>query len=241
LQIEPQARSTADRAYDRIAAAVAAYERSHEVNPFSSKFDRYLAGGAALSPHEQAGLKLFAGRAKCSACHPLDSGPHGEPPLFTDFTFDNLGIPRNPANPWYRSAGNPDGPAWVDQGLGAFLATRPEWRQFASANIGKHKVPTVRNVGRRPNSAFVKAYMHNGYFKSLEGLVHFYNTRDVKAACREPLAESEALARNCWPAPEISANMNTDELGALGLSPAEEQAIVAFMETLSDGYAAAGP
>jgi cytochrome c peroxidase len=145
-------------------------------------------------------------------------------------------VPRNPDNPWYRAGGNPAGAAWVDEGLGGFLATRPEWRTLAAENMGKHKVPTVRNVDRRPHSAFVKAFMHNGYFKSLEGLVHFYNTRDVKAVCREWLPEREALARNCWPAPEVTANVNTEELGNLGLSPAEERAIVAFMRTLSDGY-----
>jgi cytochrome c peroxidase len=169
----------------------------------------------------------------------MNRGPRGEPPVFTDFTFDNLGIPRNPENPWYRAPANPAGQAWVDEGLGAFLATRPRWRELAAANIGKHKVPTVRNVDRRPDGAFVKAYMHNGYFKTLSGLVHFYNTRDVKAVCPQPLTEREALARNCWPAPEVRVNMNTDELGNLGLSPAEERAIVAFMRTLSDGYDAA--
>ena len=242
LRLTPHDRATSDRAYDHIATAVAAYERSREVNPFSSKFDRHLAGEAVLSGEERTGLALFAGRGKCSACHPLDRGPRGEPPLLTDFTFDNLGIPRNPENPWYRATSNPDGPGWVDGGLGAFLATRPEWREHAAANTGKHKVPTVRNVGRRPDGAFVKAYMHNGFFKSLSGLVHFYNTRDVKPVCSGSLTEREALARDCWPAPEVMANMNTDELGNLGLSLAEERAIVAFMEALSDGYgSAAGP
>jgi cytochrome c peroxidase len=236
LQMPSSERSASNQAYDRIAVAIAAYERSREVNPFSSKFDRHLAGEAVLSSEEKAGLALFDGRAKCAECHTLDKGPHGEPPLFTDFTFDNLGIPRNPENPWYQAASNDAGPRWVDGGLGAFLETRREWRRFAAANMGKHKVPTLRNVAMRPDETFVKAYMHNGYFKSLSGLVHFYNTRDVKAACPGPLNERDALARNCWPAPEERTNMNTDELGNLGLSEAEERAIVAFMETLSDGY-----
>jgi cytochrome c peroxidase len=239
LPLTPQDRGTSNRAYDHIATAIAAYERSREVSPFSSKFDRYLAGQAVLSPEEQVGLALFSGRGKCSACHPLDRGPRGEPPLLTDFTFDNLGIPRNPDNPWYRAASNPAGARWVDEGLGAFLATRSEWREYAAANTGKHKVPTLRNVDRRPDGAFMKAYMHNGYFKTLSGLVHFYNTRDVKPVCGEALTERDALARDCWPAPEVKVNMNTDELGNLGLSQAEERAIVAFMGTLSDGYVVA--
>jgi hypothetical protein len=72
--------------------------------------------------------------------------------------------------------------------------------------------------------------------KTLTALVHFYNTRDVNAACPGPLPEREALAANGWPAPQVAANMNTDELGNLGLSPAGELAIVAFLEALSDGY-----
>jgi cytochrome c peroxidase len=239
LNLAPPDRMKSNLAYDQIAMAVAAYERSREVNPFSSKFDRYLAGEVSLTIDEQAGMDLFAGRGKCANCHPLDRGPAGELPLLTDFTFDNLGVPRNPENPWYRAERNPSGAAWVDNGLGAFLATRSEWRGFAEANMGKHKVPTLRNVDRRPIGAFVKAYMHNGYFKTLRGLVHFYNTRDVKPVCRGPLTEQDALARNCWPAPEVAANVNTEELGNLGLTPAEEHALVVFMTTLSDGYAPA--
>ena len=101
--------------------------------------------------------------------------------------------------------------------------------------MGKHKVPTLRNVGLGPEGV-VKAYGHNGYFKTLEGIVHFYNTRDVKQACPGDYTEAQALAANCWPAPEVAENLNTRELGNLGLSPAEEAAIVAFLKTLSDGY-----
>ena len=155
-------------------------------------------------------------------------------PTSRSTTSGCLGTPRTRGI----SAGalNPAGAAWVDNGLGAFLATRPAWRELAAANMGKHKVPTLRNVDRRPTGTFVKAYMHNGYFKTLNGLVHFYNTRDTKPVCSESLTERDALARNCWPAPEVTANVNKDELGNLGLSQAEERAIVAFMGTLSDGY-----
>lgn len=199
LRMQPQDRAKSDQVYDRIAAAVAAYERSREVNPFSSKFDRSLAGGTALTTEEKEGLDLFVGRGKCANCHPVDRGPDGQPPLFTDFTFDNLGVPRNPENPWYQASRelNPSGAAWVDDGLGAFLATQTAWRGFAEANLGKHKVPTLRNVELRPTEAFVKAFMHNGYFKTLAGLVHFYNTRDVKAVCSgSPTAASSASARS---------------------------------------------
>jgi cytochrome c peroxidase len=84
---------------------------------------------------------------------------------------------------------------------------------------------------------FPKAYAHNGYFKTLAGIVHFYNTRDVKPVCPDPLTrEKDALAQGCWPAAELGDNLNVDELGNLGLTGAEEAAIVAFLGTLSDGY-----
>jgi cytochrome c peroxidase len=90
------------------------------------------------------------------------------------------------------------------------------------AEWGKHKVPTLRNVDLRPSNHFIKAYSHNGYFKSLEEVVHFYNTRDVPGAG--------------WPPPEVADNINTAEMGNLGLNHMEEVAIVAFLRTLSDGY-----
>jgi cytochrome c peroxidase len=99
-----------------------------------------------------------------------------------------------------------------------------------------HKVPTLRDARLRPSPDVVKAYGHNGYFKSLAGIVHFYNTRDIKPVCPGDYTEAQAWAGNCWPAPEVSQNMNTAELGNLGLTPSEEAAIVAFLETLSDGF-----
>ena len=104
------------------------------------------------------------------------------------------------------------------------------------AEWGKQKVPTLRNVDLRPDVGFVKAFAHNGYFKSLEGIVHFYNTRDVKPECPGDYTETEALAADCWPAPEVVENVNRDELGDLGLTPEEEAAIVSFLTALSDGY-----
>jgi len=218
-------------AYDCIARSIAAYERSAEVNPYSSKFDAYLAGQAELTDQETLGRDLFEGKALCSACHISD----GQQALFTDFTFDNLGVPRNPENPFYEQTDfNPDGLLWVDAGLGGFL--RSVGKDFES-ELGKQKVPTLRNVDKRPGRGFVKAYSHNGYFKSLKGIVNFYNTRDVKPQCPDPFTtEADALAQGCWPEPEVAANVNTGELGNLGLTDEEEDAIVAFMTTLSDGF-----
>ena len=75
----------------------------------------------------------------------------------------------------------------------------------------------------------------NGYFTSLKAIVHFYNTRDVLPRC-QPHDSGETTT--CWPAPESTANMNTSKMGRLGLSDAEEGAIVSFMQTLTDGFIA---
>ena len=215
------------RAYNAIGYSIAAYEGSPEVNAFTSKYDYALKDQAKLSKQERLGFALFQGKGKCRLCH----SSTGTQPLFTDFAYDNLGIPTNPENPAYLAD-----PTFVDPGLGGFLASRNDYKAFAAANMGKHKIPTLRNVDLRPSTDVVKAYGHNGYFKSLLGIVHFYNTRDVLDRCPGPYTEAQALTANCWPAPEVTANMNTAEMGNLGLTPAEEEAIVAFLTTLSDGY-----
>ncbi len=214
-------------AYDNIGYSIAAYEASSEVNAFSSKFDLSRQGKAGLTQEENRGFGLFMGKGKCARCHTAS----GRQPLFTDYTFDNLGIPKNPENP--ATIANPD---FADPGLGGFLASRSDYAGYAEDNMGKHKVPTLRNAGLGL-PAITKAYGHNGYFKSLEGIVHFYNTRDVLPACPGNYTEAQALAADCWPAPEVSENLNDSELGSLRLSADEEAAIVAFLKTLSDGYA----
>lgn len=225
-------------AYDAVALSIASFESSPESNAFTAKYDYYLKGMADLTKQEKQGLNLFKSKGKCANCHTLDPGPNGEPTLFTDFTYDNLGVPRNPGNPFYTQAAfNPLGYAWVDPGLGGFLAARNDYQPYADQNLGKHKVPTLRNVDLRPDPSFVKAYGHNGYFKSLKGIVHFYNTRDAKPRCLDRFTtEAVALAQGCWPEPEIAANVNTKELGKLNLTADQEDAIVAFLRTLSDGY-----
>lgn len=204
--------------YNCIGRAIAAYERSSEVSPFTSKYDYWLQGKAKLTAEENKGRKLFQGKARCSACHIME----GDQPLFTDFTYDNLGIPKNFENP----ATIAD-PTWADPGLGGFLMGAGYGVGVYTVEMGKHKVPTLRNVDLRPSKRFVKAYGHNGYFKSLKEIVHFYNTRDVPGAGWKGVP---------WPDPEVEANMNMAEMGNLGLSDREEDEIVAFMKTLSDGY-----
>jgi cytochrome c peroxidase len=230
VDLTTEDRETSDMAYDQIALSIAAYEDSPEVNAFSSKYDQTFDGKVKLNKQEQKGYALFQGKGKCKLCH-----ISGKDAAFTDFTFDNLGVPQNPENP----AGM--APDFVDPGLGGFLMNVGYPEEVYTAEWGKQKVPTLRNVGKgsceaEPNNpdCIVKAYGHNGYFKSLAEIVHFYNTRDVLALCEDIVDPQPGV--NCWPAPEVAENVNTAELGDLGLTPEEEAAIVAFMLSLSDGY-----
>lgn len=226
IPLTPADRAKVRAEYDNIGVSIAIYEQSHAL--FSSKFDAARRGLATLTREEQHGFALFQGKARCAGCHTSA----GQQPAFTDHTYDNLGVPANPENPFYRTH-----PGFVDQGLGGFLATRALWAALAPAEVGKMRVPTLRNVDLRPFPGAVKAYMHNGVFKSLEEVVRFYNTRDVLPRCG-PGAVRADWGVTCWPAPEVAANVNRTELGALGLTAAEEAAIVAYLRTLSDGHPA---
>jgi cytochrome c peroxidase len=138
---------------------------------------------------------------------------------------------------------NPNGPAYVDSGVGFFLRKlkslsgqlNPDsgWIQLAPKFDGKFQVPTLRNMDMRPTPDFVKAYMHNGYFKSLKEVVHFYNSRDVLPRCA---ANDPGEKIMCWPAPEDPTNLNKRQLGNLKLTDQEEAAPVSFLQTLTDGY-----
>ena len=198
-------------AYDHIARAIAAFERTKLFHPFTSKYDYYLAGKVKLSPQEKKGLELFEAEDKgnCAACHPSQPDEQGRPPLFTDFTYDNLGLPKNLESPFYQQSKefNPDGINHIDIGL--------EKTTGRKEDRGKFKVTTLRNIALTP------PYFHNGVFSSLRETVDFYNTRDTSSD---------------WGKPEVTENVNTEELGDLGLSGEEVDAIVAFMKTLTDGY-----
>jgi cytochrome c peroxidase len=225
ILLSSEDRDKVEMEFNNIAISIAAYENSPEVNRFSSKFDASRCRTSDLTREEQAGLELFEGKAQCSSCH----ANTGRNTAFTDFTYDNLGVPQNPENPALISD-----PNYVDYGLGGYLKNRGEPASVYQPELGKMKVPTLRNVGKKPSPDAVKAYTHNGYFKTLKGLVHFYNTRDVKPLCPGLYTEAEALAADCWPSPEVAENVNTTELGNLGLTDEEENAIVAFLNTLTD-------
>jgi cytochrome c peroxidase len=203
--------------YDRIGLSIAAFEDSPEVNQFSSKYDAYLDGKATLTATELKGLALYEGKAGCAACHPNA----GKRALFTDYTYDNIGVPANPLNPAKLA-----NPAFRDLGVGGFVGD-PSFN-------GGQKVATLRNLDKRGTPNGAKSYMHNGVLKSLQQVVHFYNTRDVLPNCAN--VATPVFAVNCWPAPEVTENVNVDELGNLGLTADEEAAVVAYLKTLTDGY-----
>ena len=143
-------------AYDKMAQAIGAFETSGLFSQFSSKFDAVMAGMEVFTSSEASGWALFNGKAQCNLCHPA--------PLFTDFSYDNLGIPKS-IHPLLKK--NP-----VDLGLGPIVND--------SAENGKFKVSSLRNLELTP------PYGHNGFFVTLKDIVHFYNTADTNNSWPKP-------------------------------------------------------
>ena len=222
-----------DANYDKVGRAIAAYEATSDVNKFTSKFDAYMKGQTRLTAQEARGLAIFNLQGECYDCHESVSVDGITPALFTDFSYHNLGLPRNSATP------NKSKLLQQDLGLGGELETvlpngqfkyPAAWRAQAVAQYGKFKTPTIRNVAG-PN----RRYMHNGIFNSLEQVVHFYNTRDVAGAgwTIDGVFKTWAeLGR------EVNLNVEIHGAGNLGLTPQQEADLVAFMKTLSDGWSA---
>ncbi|MBV9182020.1 MAG: hypothetical protein JO356_11980, partial [Acidobacteria bacterium] len=128
VQLSVIDRGLSNRTFDQFGEAVATFESSTDVNPFTSKYDYVLAGKAEFTPEEKAGYELFRSSAShCNECD-RDAGP-GEEPLFTDFRASNLGVPKNPNLPFYPEdtpdrfgyTANPLGARFVDLGVGGFL------------------------------------------------------------------------------------------------------------------------
>ena len=216
-----------DDTSDALADAIASFERTRRFSPFSSKYDQVQRGTAVFTEAEARGLTVFvaADKGNCASCHPTTShkGSKTNRALFTDFGYDNVGVPPNPALKFYDMppAYNPDGRNFVDLGLGNVVP-----RDFTR---GQFKAPSLRNV------AVTGPYMHNGYFKTLRGVLDFYNTRDVLPACTERFV-SEALARKqgCWPAPEVAETVNRADMGNLGLTSQDVDDLLAFLGTLTE-------
>jgi cytochrome c peroxidase len=232
-----------DIAYDNMADALATYIKSGYLIKFTSKFDYYTEGKVSLNEDEKRGFELF--KKYCTPCHPSDSGPYADRPLFTDFTYHNVGVPSNlgmlgdtsylqyyypfyypPLVPEF----NPDGLNFADPGLGGTLekANYPgNGIQGYFGQLGKFKVPSLRNVVKSP------PYFHNGALKTLKEVVHFYNTRDTLGDCQLKVDPHPGI--NCWPRSEWSQNNDTS-IGHFGLSENDENDIVAFLKILTDDF-----
>jgi cytochrome c peroxidase len=250
--------------FKRLALALSAWQHSDEVNSFSSPRDKCIGPGSAvdadgvfpcdnLSPAANLGHDLFFGlntsgrnpgpkNANCARCHNSVRPPAGSPgsergQLYTDHTYHNIGLPPN-----FEIANfNETDP---DPGLSQHAdPSNPAAGPFA----GHFKTPTLRNVDKRRGTV-TKAYMHNGYFTSLEDVVHFYNTAAEPSKldpvnCPPGTAAAHARTRDCWPAAEIANRMSrgTALVGRLGLTAEEEAALVAYMQTLTDANQVQAP
>jgi cytochrome c peroxidase len=275
--------NTDEQLYGIATALIADYEASAEVVPFSSKYDASKHGTSGdvryvLSPSEERGRVLFFRNAQCFQCHSSANLPSvlqatkGRE-TFTMYCFANTGVPRNPGNPYYYETNattnplgyNPLGDAYVDYGLGSNPNPGTDGTLFMSVLPGDipmfrgmFKAPSLRNADKRPNPSFVKAYMHNGIFKSLKEVVHFYNKRNVAAdsagnelafdlrvgppAGYRRLIDPPAVIENVQnvagvlPADAAEDLDHNGQLGNLGLSDQDEDDLVNFISILSDGF-----
>ena len=144
----------AEQAYNYVADAIAAFERSAIFSPFTSKFDQVQAGTANFTAAESRGLNIFNTKGQCQVCH------DGNRAVFSNFTYRNIGVPSNPQLPAFIND-----PNFIDLGLGAISGNRQ--------NDGEFRVPSLRNI------ADTSPYMHNGVFTTLREVIEFYNTRDT--------------------------------------------------------------
>jgi cytochrome c peroxidase len=219
-------------AFAAIAEALETYEQSApDFYPYSSKYDAYLAGEAALSAQEARGLTLFDDPAKgnCAHCHRSARALDGTAPQFTDYGFNAVGVPRNPQVP-----ANAE-PAYHDLGLCGPLRTdlrdRPEY-------CGQFRTPTLRNVALR------QSFFHNGAMHSLAEVLDFYAERDTDPGKWYPRkADGTVETFDDLPV-AYRGNVNFEPPfdrhpgDAPALSEADRGDIIAFLKTLNDGYRA---
>jgi cytochrome c peroxidase len=236
----PQVLDDVDQAYTSMTLAIEAFEQTELFSPFSSKFDAVLRGEAQFTSEEARGFALFKDPEKgnCVACHVGDETSHDpEDWLFTDFTYDNLGVPRNLEIPDNADPTVFDLGLCAQPGLESRVPAEVEDKDgFIASLCGAFKVPDLRNV------AVTAPYMHNGYFKSLRDVVEFYVTRDTNPERWYPRVDGAVAKFNDLPT-AYQGNVNTSEVPydrTLGdvprLSSLEIDDVVAFLNTLSDGY-----
>lgn len=222
------AAATDDQLVDAAVTALARYQaEDSKFHPFTSKFDAVQDGRATFTPQEQRGLDLFNDpqRGNCASCHDSRPAPGLNRALFTNFSYHALGVPRNAS----QATANP---AFFDLGLCARsdLAGRTDL-------CGLFRTPSLRNV------ALTAPYFHNASFATLEDVVAFYATRDLDPARWYPAVGGQVQAFNDLP-PAYRANV---QQGAPfrrpgqppALTPQDVTDLVAFLGTLTDGFAAA--
>jgi cytochrome c peroxidase len=199
-------------------------------HPYTSKYDYWLEGKARLSEAETRGLRLFndPDKANCAGCHTSQPGRDGRPPLFTDFQYEALGAPRNPA------LADTKDPEYFDLGIcGPIRKDIADQTQFC----GMFKTPTLRNTAVR------RVFFHNGAFHTLQEVMDFYNFRDTNPEKIFPVAADGTVQKfNDIPA---KYHVNVDVADAPlnrhpGQTPAmtaqDEADIIEFLKTLTDGY-----
>jgi cytochrome c peroxidase len=210
--------------------ALEVYEQDfNSFYPYTSKYDAVLAGRATLTAQEARGLKLFNAPEKgnCASCHVSQRGNDGTPPQFTDYGLIALGVPRNPDIPANKN------PHYFDLGLCGPLRT-----DFLDRNdyCGLFRTPTLRNVALR------KSFFHNGVFHSLRQAVEFYVERETKPGQWYPRSPDGVVDKYNDLPQTAKANVNMDPPfdrkpgEPPALSPTEIDDMVAFLNTLTDGY-----
>lgn len=203
-----------------------------EFYPYSSKYDAVLRGQATLSAQETRGLAVFndENKGNCASCHQsAKSANTGTFPAFSDFGFIAVGVPRN------RTLDVNRDPAYFDLGLCGperqDLKDHPEY-------CGAFRTPSLRNVATR------HAFFHNGVFHSLEEALRFYAERDTRPEKWYPRKADGSVAKFDDLPAHYHENINTDPPfdRKRGQQPAfterDIQDMVAFLNTLTDGYEA---
>jgi cytochrome c peroxidase len=220
-----------DDVFTTALEALEAYEEDPVVfSPYSSRYDAVLKGAATLTAQEEHGLDVFNDphKGNCASCHPSQVDQRGIPPAFSDYGFVALGVPRNPAIP-----ANAD-PRYFDLGLCGPLRTTFAGR---AEYCGRFRTPTLRNVATR------SAFFHNGVVHTLRDAVAFYTTRDSQPERwygRGPdgaPAPFDDLPSEYRPNVEVGTPFGQHPGGPPSLSDDEIDAIVAFLETLTDADA----
>jgi cytochrome c peroxidase len=212
--------------FDAIVTALATYEqREADFYPYSSKYDASLRGEAQLSTQEQRGLQLFNDPAKgnCARCHISQRGPNGTLPQFTDYGFMALGLPRNRTLP-----ANAD-PAYFDLGLCGPIRTDLMGK---AGYCGKFMTPTLRNVATR------QTFFHNGVVHSLREAVAFYVERDTSPEKWYPHGRFDDLPARYHANVEMEPPFGRRPGDPPALTEAEIDDVVAFLQTLTDGFTA---